>query len=245
MVTPLDQPHFSDEHGVRNLHFGTRFIQGGMRLNDPEALEFEYIQQMMMWTLFNRAPAHIVQLGLGAASLTKFCFKRYPRSKITAIELNPAVIDLCRSDFYLPPDNHRLSVLSMDAMDYVSNTAHHATIDILQVDLYDAQARKPVLDSPEFYQACANCLTAEGMMTVNLFCDPPEHSKNIEAMEHAFEAVAWLTEVHDSNIVAIAFKKAPSIDFEKLYEQAAQLEQQLKLPASEWVDGLVDWMHGA
>lgn len=216
-----------------------------MRLNDPEALEFEYIQQMMMWTLFNRTPAHIVQLGLGAASLTKFCFKRYPRCKVTAIELNPAVIDLCRSDFYLPPDNNRLAVLSLDAMDYVSNIAHHGTIDILQVDLYDAQARKPVLDSPEFYQACADCLTSEGMMTVNLFCDPPEHAKNIEAMEQAFEAVAWLTEVHDSNIVAIAFKTAPSIDFEKLYEQAAQLEQQLKLPASEWVDGLVDWMHGA
>lgn len=81
-------------------------------------------------------------------------------------------------------------------------------------------------------------------MTVNLFCDTPDHSKNIENMEKSFEAVAWLTEVHDSNIVAIAFKKAPSIDFEKLYEHAERLEKKLKLPASEWVDGLADWMHG-
>lgn len=241
---PIYQPAFSDEHGIRNLHFGTRFIQGGMRLSDPDALEFEYIQQMMMWTLFNQAPGHIVQLGLGAASLTKFCFKRFGRSKITAIELNPSVIALCRSDFYLPPDDKRLAVIAMDAMDFVTDKANQATVDILQVDLYDAQAQKPALDSPEFYQACADCLTAEGMMTVNLFCDAPDHSKNIEAMEQAFEAVAWLTEVHDSNIVAIAFKKAPSIDFEKLYEQADRLEQQLKLPASAWVDGLVDWMHG-
>jgi spermidine synthase len=215
-----------------------------MQIHDPYALEFEYIQQMMLWMLFNRSPAHIVQLGLGAASLTKFCYKHYPRSKITAIELNPAVIEICRSEFYLPQDDKRLSVIAMDAMDYVTNKANHSRVDILQVDLYDAQAEKPALDSPEFYQACADCLSPEGMMTVNLFCDAPDHSKNIESMEQSFEAVAWLTEVHDSNIVAIAFKKSPSINFEKLYERAALLEQQLKLPASTWVDGLVQWMHG-
>ncbi len=215
-----------------------------MRIDDPYALEFEYIQQMMMWTLFNKSPAHIVQLGLGAASLTKFCYKHYGRSNITAVELNPAVIDICREAFYLPSDDKRLQVLCMDAMEYVTDQTHHSTVDILQVDLYDAQAEKPALDSPEFYQSCADCLTPQGMMTVNLFCDAPDHAKNIEAMEQSFEAVAWLTEVHDSNIVAVAFKKAPSIDFEKLYERAELLEQQLKLPASVWVDGLVDWMHG-
>ena len=215
-----------------------------MRIDDPYALEFEYIQQMMMWALFNKSAAHIVQLGLGAASLTKFCYKHYARSKITAVELNPEVIDICRAEFYLPKDDNRLQVISLDAMDYVTDRANHSTIDILQVDLYDAQAEKPALDSPEFYQACADCMTPEGVMTVNLFCDAPDHSKNIEAMEQSFEAVAWLTEVHDSNIVAIAFKQAPSIDFEKLYQRAEQLEQQLKLPASTWVDGLVDWMHG-
>jgi spermidine synthase len=117
-------------------------------------------------------------------------------------------------------------------------------VDILQVDLYDAQAEKPALDSSEYYQVCADSLKPEGMMTVNLFCDAPDHFRNIEAMEQSFEAAAWLTEAHDSNIVAIAFKKAPSIDFEKLYTCAEQLERQLKLPASIWVDGLVDWMHG-
>ncbi len=215
-----------------------------MRLDAPFALEFEYIQQMMMWVLFDKSPAHIVQLGLGAGSLTKFCYKHFARSKISAVELNPEVIAMCRQEFFLPEDNNRLKVLPMDAMDYVSDQLHLSTIDILQVDLYDAQAEKPALDSPEFYQGCADCLTSEGIMTVNLFCDAPDHAKNIEAMEQSFEAVAWLTEVHDSNIVAIAFKKAPAIDFEKLYERAQTLEQQLKLPASDWVDGLVDWMHG-
>ncbi len=240
----MNKPAVSESNGIKNLHFGTRFLQGAMKISAPDALEFEYIQQMMMWALFHRSPSHIVQLGLGAGSLTKFCFKQYPRSKITAVELNPEVIALCRAEFHLPPDDKRLQVLAMDAMHYVCDPSHHAKLDVLQVDLYDAQAEKPALDSAEFYQACADCLTPEGIMTVNLFCDTPDHSKNIENMEKSFEAVAWLTEVHDSNIVAIAFKKAPSIDFEKLYEHAELLEKKLKLPASEWVDGLADWMHG-
>lgn len=240
----MEKPTVTIEDGVKNLHFGTRFLQGAMRESAPDALEFEYIQQMMMWVLFTSAPRHIAQLGLGAGALTKFCYKHFPRSHVTAIEIDPAVIALCRAEFQLPQDDKRLKVYAMDALQYVMDTRHHASIDILQVDLYDAQAHGPALESPEFYRACADCLTPEGLMTVNLFCDAPDHEKNLQAMEQSFEAVAWLTEVHDSNVVAIAFKQSPSIDFEKLYARAELLEKQLKLPASAWVDGLVDWMHG-
>jgi spermidine synthase len=33
---------------------------------------------MMMWMLFRPAPRRIVQLGLGSAALTKFCYQRFP-----------------------------------------------------------------------------------------------------------------------------------------------------------------------
>ena len=63
--------NFSDEDGVRYLHFGTPWIQGALRLDHPDAIEVEYVQQMMLWTLFMDNPAHICQLGLGAATLTR------------------------------------------------------------------------------------------------------------------------------------------------------------------------------
>ena len=214
-----------------------------MRLDDPYALEFEYIQQMMMWTLFTTAsPQHIVQLGLDAGSLTKFCHQFYSQSNITAVELSPAVVDICRTSFLLPNDDERLKVLVMDAMDYVREPNNYRSIDILQVDLYDAQAHKPVHDSPGFYQACADSITDTGMMTVNLFCDAPEHSHNLEAIGEAFEAVAWLPEVHDGNVVAIAFKTAPVIEFDDLYTRAKQIQKNLSLPAHKWVDDLMQWM---
>jgi len=238
----MSKLNFSDQHGVRNLYFGTHFIQGAMRLDDPIALEFEYIQQMMLWTLFNENPTNIVQLGLGAGALTKFCHHYYPNAHTSAIELEQAVIDLCHAEFLLPRNNQQLAVVAGDAWSFVSDAMNNASCDVMQIDLYDAQAQRPTLSSSEFYLACARCLKDDGIMVVNVFCDREEHPQHIAAIEHAFNATAWLPEVHDSNIVVIAFKRAPSIDFEQLYLRAKDIELRLNLPAKAWVDGLMQWM---
>jgi hypothetical protein len=54
--------------------------------------------------------------------------------------------------------------------------------------------------------------------------------------------VVWLPEVHDANIVVIAFKRAPSIDFSLLYERANQIKKSMNLNARPWVDGMREWM---
>jgi spermidine synthase len=231
----------SEQDGVRYLHFGTEWVQGAMRLRKPDWPELEYAQQMMAWMLFNDQPQHIVQLGLGTAALTKFSYRQFPQARVTAIELNPAVLAICASMFKLPRDDERLSVLEMDAMDFVMNEANHATIDALQVDLYDATAKGPVLDTPEFYSACAACLTDDGIMTVNLFGDHPSYAKNLKAMMFAFDDVWCLPEVHDGNVIAIAFKNAWKPDFTTLYERAAEITAETKLPAKSWVNGIKAW----
>lgn len=239
---PPGQPHppatISEDKGVRFLHLGTKWVQGAMRIRKPDAIELEYVQQMMMWTLFNRQPQHIVQLGLGSAALTKFCYRQFPQTQVTAVELNPAVIAICRAMFELPENDVRLNVLNLDAMAFVTDGARHGSVDVLQVDLYDADARGPVLDTPEFYQACAACLKADGVMTANLFGDYPNYAKNLQAMELAFDTVLCLPEVHDANIIVIAFKRAPQLDFNALYERAAVIRRSMNLPARTWVTGL-------
>lgn len=229
----------SEFDGVRYLHFGTEWVQGAMRMRKPDWLELEYAQQMMMGLLFNPTPSNIVQLGLGTGALTKFCYRHFPEANITAVDLNPAVIAICESMFKLPANDERLQVIEMDAMDFVMNSDNHHQTDLLQVDLYDATARGPVLDSAEFYQACADCLQENGMMTVNLFGDHPSFSKNIKAMKFVFGTVLCLPEVHDGNVVAIAFKQKPLLDFPTLYERAKEIKTQTKLPAKSWVDGLM------
>ena len=228
--------------GVRSLHLGTSWEQGAMRLSRPDAIELEYVQMMMAWLLFQASPRHIVQLGLGSAALTKFCYRRFPDARITAVELNPNVIAICRALFELPPNDARLDVVETNALDFVLDPKNHGTVEALQVDLYDEQARGPVLDTPAFYQGCFDCLRPDGIMTANVFGEVGNYDKNLAAMTAVFDAVVWLPEVHDANIVVIAFKNAPQLDFSLLYERAGEIKRRLNLPAKEWVEGLKEWM---
>jgi spermidine synthase len=245
--TRFDQPGhppatITEYQGVRSLHLGTSWVQGAMRIAKPDNIELEYVQMMMMWLLFNDSPRHIVQLGLGSAALTKFCYRRFPKARVSVAELNPNVIAMCQAQFGLPSNDARLDVREMNALDFVLDAANRGTVDVLQVDLYDEEARGPVLDSPEFYQGCYDTLADGGMMTTNVFGDFSNYDKNLQAMELVFDAAVWLPEVHDANIVVIAFKQAPVIDFSVLYERAGQIKKTLNLPAKSWVHGLKGWM---
>ena len=241
---PARKPKFapvtlSEQDGVRYLHFGTEWVQGAMRIRKPDWPELEYAQQMMAWMLFIEAPQAIAQLGLGAATLTKFCYRQFPEASVTAVELNQAVIGICASMFKLPPEDERLRVLEMDALDFVEDPANHGAYDVLQCDLYDATARGPVLDTPEFYQACSQCLAPHGIMTVNLFGDHPSFARNIKAMKFAFEHVICLPEVHEGNVVALCFNTRPEIDKDMLNARAAQVHAATRLPAKSWVKGIL------
>ena len=228
----------SEMDGCRYLHFGTEWVQGAMRIRKPDWLELEYAQQMMAWMLFIERPQRIVQLGLGTGALTKFCYRQFPDAQVTAVELNPAVISICQSMFKLPANDERLQVLEMDAELFVNEHSRYGTLDVLQVDVYDATARGPVLESAEFYQACADCLKPDGVLTVNLFGDHPSFLRNSKTLKFVFDQVIFLPEVHDGNVIAIAFNTKIRLDLAALHERAAQIRLTTKLPATSWVNGI-------
>ena len=141
----------SEFDGVRYLHLGdTPWVQGAMRLRKPRAIELEYVRRMMAWLLL-REPAdwdatRVVQLGLGAAALTRFCHGELGL-RTTAVELNAQVVAACRQWFRLPADDERLRVEVADAGAWVADPDHHGSADVLCVDLYDHEAAAPALVS--------------------------------------------------------------------------------------------------
>lgn len=246
---------FSEEGGVRFLHFGTWWVQGAMRINKPDFIELEYAQQMMAGLLFldpndkrlnqvnkksNHQPFHMVQLGLGTGALTKFAHKSFPKAKVTAIDLNPAVIVASRVMFQLPPPNKNLEIIQGDALKYITAKKNSGSIDLLQVDLYDATARGPALSSPEFYQGCYDSLKSPGVMTVNLFGNHKSFKTNIKNICNAFNnRVLVFQQVHDCNVVVLAFKGPHlEVDWKDVKARAEHLEKKYMLPTKAWVPGL-------
>jgi len=226
----------SEDDGVRYLHFGTQWVQGGMRIARPFKLELAYQQQMMALALFVESPARILQLGLGAAALTKACWRTLPQAEVTAVELSGEVIDTARQWFALPPEDDRLTVVQADARAYLGDLARSARADWLQVDLYDAAARGPVYDDEGFYTMCRGALRRGGVACFNLFGS--RFDPSFLAICRAFDdRVLAGPEVDEGNRVVYALT-GPRIDLsteaDAIASRAARLETAWRLPFRRW-----------
>jgi spermidine synthase len=237
---PRSAVTLSEEDGLRYLHFGTEWIQGGMRIARPWQLELEYQKQMMAVALFVAEPSRIVQLGLGAAALTKFCYKNLPNARITAVEISSAVVDAAYQWFALPVDDCRLEVVLADARDYLGDRRGAGRADWLQVDLYDAAARGPVHDDPEFYAMCRRVLQRPGVACFNLFGGRFETS--FAAIASSFgDRVLALPEVDEGNRIVFALNGPRSPMTSTLAQRRAKaLEDRWKLPFSRWLADLAE-----
>jgi spermidine synthase len=238
--SPLPEVTISESSGVRYLHLGTPWIQGAMRIDDPLAIELEYVRRMMVWMLL-REPAqwaggHAVQLGLGAGAITRFCSKRM-KMRTTAVELNPRVVAVCRQWFRLPADSARLAVLEMDARHFVADPARAGSVDVLSVDLYDHEAASPVLDSAEFYRHCQSLLGAGGVMTANLFGRDASFETSTRRIVAAFgrDAVLTMKPTKEGNTVVLAMKQVTLPARDELARRAENIETRWQLPAGKWL----------
>jgi spermidine synthase len=230
----------SEADGVRYLHLGTPWVQGAMRIKKSLALELEYVQRMMVWMLLRpedqMTRGHAVQLGLGAAAITRFCHSTL-RMRATAVELNPSVIDACRLFFRLPRDSARFQVLQMDAADYLADAALTQTAQVLCVDLYDHDAAGPVLDSELFYRRCFRLLDDGGVMTVNLFGRDASFERSARRIGAAFGAdPVWsLQPTKEGNTIVVALRHGPMPDPATLAARAENIETRFGLPARKWL----------
>jgi spermidine synthase len=247
----LPEVQFSDDGPLRYLHLDSPWIQGAMHMAKPYHLELEYIQRMMAWLLFiepDQVPGlHAMQLGLGAASLTKSCRKTLGM-RTTAVELNERVIHACRIWFKLPADDSLLTVLQADAGHEIAQPRWHNQVDALQVDLYDEDAACPVINTTEFYAHCKAALTDQGCMTVNLFGTKQRNPQSLDLIAQVFgvDAVWVFQPTKDGNTVVLAQRQSSGLPLDNwqailqpIWQARAEvIESQWGLPAKQWLRAL-------
>ena len=241
----LPEVTISESRGVRYLHLGTPWIQGAMRIDEPLVIDLEYVQRMMAWLLFrpetsatapDLSPLHAVQLGLGAAAITRFCVGRLAM-RTTAVELNPAVVAACRMWFRLPDRAPGLEVLTMDAAEYAADPSRRGSVDALAVDLYDHDAASPVLDSEAFYRDCHDLLADGGAMTVNLFGRDGSFERSGARIAAAFGegAMRSFKPTREGNAIVLAMKQVTVAGGDELARRAENIETRWQLPARKWL----------
>jgi spermidine synthase len=243
--------NISEQGAYRYLHLGTPWIQGAMWLDKPYDLALEYVQRMTAWLLFipdleRVSQYHTLHLGLGAASLTKFCYKKL-HARTTCVELNPHVIRVCQQWFQLDPNNRKLQVIEGDAgVEIYAHDEWLGKITALHVDLYDSQAAAPVLDDEGFYTQCRKLLSPQGVLVVNLFGRSNEFEQSLDRIQKAFAggAVWQFKPTREGNTIVMAFNEAPAVlansqDLSLLSQRAREIEKQYDLPAKKWLKALM------
>ena len=248
MTDPDDLPEvtLSEYAGVRSLHLNSIWVQGAMRISKPLKLELEYIQRMMAPLLW-QAPetwreGRCVQLGLGAAALSKFCHQVLGRPT-TVVELHGGVVAACRQWFHLPTPSDSFEVGLEDAGSWVQRAELRGQVRLLHVDLYDHDAAAPVLDDVAFYAACRELLTPDGAMSVNLFGRQASFANSCDRLAQAFGAAqVWrLSSTKEGNTVVVATRENALPDKTELQRRATTIDAALGLPAKRWLRGLKPW----
>lgn len=207
----LSSIRISEERGVRYLHFGSRWLQGAMRLARPYALELEYTREMMLPLALRidpAWPARALMIGLGAASLLKFLYRHRPRTMITVVESRQDVVDAAGSFFKLPDDRRRVAIELADGAAYVASAG--SAFDLVLVDGYDARGRVGALDTPSFYRHCRARMRADAVFATNLLSRHRGVDASLARMREAFGGRAIALPASGSgNVVALAATGAP------------------------------------
>ncbi|MBL8524638.1 MAG: fused MFS/spermidine synthase [Betaproteobacteria bacterium] len=233
-AAPRHSIEISEEAGVRFLHFGSEWVQGAMRVARPYALELEYTREMMACLLLrgeNDWPKRVLQVGLGAASLTRFLHRYRPETKQTIIELNPAVMAMARQSFKLPIDDARVDVRIDDGVAWMREDRRDK-FDCIMVDGYDHNARFGALGTEAFYRDCRKHLSRQGLLVLNLFGRTHGYKRQIENLSAAFDGrVLALSPIDEDNhggnaIVFAAVGERIALDMLSLRGEAARLHDE-------------------
>lgn len=212
----------SEKSGVRYLHFSSNWIQGAMRIRQPNALELLYTREMMAGLLFREPPwpRNALLIGLGAGSLTKYIYHHLPATRITVVEIEPQVEIVARLHFRLPEDSQRLRIVITDGADYMCNG--EKPFDYILVDGFDENARAGVLDTLPFYQACRSRLSPDGLLAINLLGRERGFQASADRIATAFDGRSLVFPSSDSgNAIAFATGGEPvDLSAEELLRRA-------------------------
>ncbi len=229
----------SEQNGIRSLHLGTVTIQSSMKVKSPFELELAYTRGMMGFLLFSDKVKNVLTIGLGGGSVPKYIWQNCPEISQTIIEINPQIINIARSHFYVPDNDERLNVIEGDGIAYLAE--NRASADVLMIDAFDAHGIPPDFCSQEFFDSCESALNNEGIFAINLWGSDKNFDIYLQRIEQSFEIkVLMLPTGKPGNIVVFGFKDATDLKIAQLRERAKLLEAGHKIEFSSFIDKLCE-----
>lgn len=216
-------------NGIRSMYLGSETIQSSMSVKAPFDLQLAYSKGMMLFLLFAPHVRDVLVMGLGGGSIPKYLHHYHAPINVRVVELSPQVIAVARSHFFLPEDDARLQVIEGDGVEYIYQ--HPESTDLLMLDMFDGKGIPLDMYSQDFFDACYDCTTDNGMIAINLWGSDKNFDVYLQRIEQSFdERVLVVPTGRPGNIVVMGFKRVPTeLRWEALREKARALDEQWQL----------------
>lgn len=232
-----------EARGVRTLHFGSDWVQGAMRVSRPWDLELVYTREMMAALLlvanWPTMPRRILQIGLGAGSLTRFISRYLPDAEQVVVEQSAAVVAAAQQGFPLPVEDARLHVVVAEGAEWMANATE--AFDLILVDGFDANGQTGGLERVRFYQDARQRLSDGGLFVCNFLSRSPNFLQSCLALDSAFDGrTRLLPQTPGGNVIALgSAKETICLDEAALRERVGALQKQTGLDLHPLVERLV------
>jgi spermidine synthase len=194
-----------EEFAYRSMCFALDgCTQSEMRIDDPYALVNEYTRKMMGFLAFQPRPKQILIIGLGGGSLVKYCHRYLPATRITAVEIDADVLAL-RSQFLVPSDDDRLTVIQADGAYHVAQMADRgARTNAILVDAYDHTGIAPSVVRRSFVENSKQLLGANGVFVMNLVAESVDAQHHLETVRQVFRDTVVVAIKRGGNLIIFA-----------------------------------------
>jgi spermidine synthase len=204
-------------------------LQSLMDRRSPERLVLPYTAAMMAGLLFVDTPRSVLMLGLGGASHVRFLRHYFAETRITVRESEPDVIDIARRHFGFADVDERIRIVNEDARTDLA--VDDPSTNLILVDLFAAGGLPPWVREKSLHACCRRRLDSHGVQVTSLWVDADDEFLDVmSGVQKAYDKrTLVLTVPGYRNLVVLAFKTTPRLDFASLEERAIALGERTGL----------------
>lgn len=200
---PLKQKSFESRI---NPGLELRWEDGVLVLNSKKAnYSFGNLHKVFDKTFYqlqikSKEPLNVLLLGMGAGSVIKLLQNKYlPNCKITAVELDPIVIDIAANYFEIK-ENESLEIVGGDAALFVQEGKNK--YDLIIADLFIDTIVPNLFTQELFYLKVAKSLNPNGMFIQNLMPKNKIQSEQaISSANQVFSNIKMLSPLPENKVM--------------------------------------------
>ncbi|WP_439813908.1 spermidine synthase [Zavarzinia sp. CC-PAN008] len=192
------------------------FTESAVNTKDPLELPVAYNRLMTVALAYQPKTASVLEIGLGGGSTAWYLHQTFPDMTVTAVELDPVVIELAQKYFFVRPDE-RLKLVEQDGRLHLVRRPE--TYDLIMVDAYRGPFVPFHLLTKEFFAKAKERLNPGGVLAQNVEPSTMIYDSAIATIASVFEHV----DVYPAqfNYVAIAYDGPQKTDAELAARAAA------------------------